>query len=132
MNSNESSAIVLAPVSARLAGLLHELQAQVLKDIQAGNDGRAVPPGAIVLQPRSKCRKYVYTDSAGVRSVTCHFEKGEIVSLACYRAVQAEHSLHPGCWYGDETLCDEQGRTWRHYTGAHVINDFGDLVPAKA
>ncbi len=123
--------VVMAPVSPAVAELLHQLQAQIIKEAQ----DRPVPPGAIILQPRGKpTRQENHEHGRGYRQVVCNAKDGSAIRLQTPFIADPKYSFQrPGVWYGSEDRVDEIGRRWSSTTARdYVMDDFGELVPVGA
>lgn len=119
-------ALVMAPVSPAVAKLLHQLQAQMIKEAEAAE----VPPGAAIL-PRAKFTKQEYLDLDGHRLVTCTAADGAELRLQTPFVTDPKYQWQrPGVWYGSEGRIDDTGRRWQRSLGRDYVTDnFGELVP---
>ena len=107
--------MVLAPMSATAAELLHRLQ-------QEAADAVAPAPGTIVLKPHGA----LYIHSSENTSAYAYYDKYD-TSTRLYR----HHGNGSAIWTGREQLMDASGRTWERSIHA-VIDNFGDLVEVPA
>lgn len=114
--------VVMAPVSPAVAKLLHKLTAALI------NEHPALPPSAIVPVPLGKPLEQDASYNEAGRHLYCTFEHGRVVFNNWNRS-DVGGNLSPFHWYGREYRRDEAGRGWDSYLGAHVLDDFGYLVP---
>ncbi|CAN7476652.1 hypothetical protein [Variovorax paradoxus] len=116
MPKARTSALTFAPVSPKVAKLLHQLYAEAAKDIAPS----PTPAGVALLEPPGKrhvnfgcggSAMYVYDDATYVRLSTIYRSHGD---------------GRPAPYWGHEDRHDEQGRIWsRDFRG--IVDDFGDL-----
>lgn len=114
-SSKLAADIVLAPMSAIAAELLHRLQ-------QEAADAVAAAPGTVVLAPRGKRCHYTSNDT----SLSGLFDDFS-TSVYLFR----HHSNGSSHWTGEETLRDADGRRWERRIHS-VVDNFGDLVEVPA
>lgn len=123
-----SSTIVLAPVSPAIAALLHQLQAQIIKEAEelqapaVGFDSRPPLP--------------YFTDHGDADFVRYFDGKGNTDDFRRRRFCPeswADGSVpwHPSHWRLYQTRVDNEGAHWSSAgrSQIHVIDDFGYLVP---
>ena len=127
--SKKARSVVLAPMSAAAAELLHALYAETLANAAASL--QVPPPGAIVLQePPTSGLTATYDDSHGYRGL--RLRKGFDYEIPLQTPMCGDPTWwwqQPGIWYGTEERLDMQGRRWKgSLPGLYVTNDFGDLV----
>ncbi len=125
---------VMAPVTPRVAKLLHALQAEVLRVPTP----EPVAPGAIVLLPVEGERRVRWSDD-GLRVEVC-IGSHRYTSAFEWSTTRAqpewarqfgplEHA--PGRWLVNETRWDEAGKPWTTRWATVVVDDgFGNLVEA--
>jgi hypothetical protein len=111
--SNKARSVVLAPMSATAAQLLHQL-------VQDAADAAAPAPGSIVLQPQSKLQHEERFSS-----------DHRFVAYAAANSASVRWVKHPNTsmpqWFGSEGRRDADGRHWER-TMWGVVDDFGTLV----
>lgn len=119
------------PISRTTERLLAQVQAEA----QAATlEALSAKDGIVVLhpidaQPHIRCRgddMYV-GDSRG--GTLWFYRRRELPESWIGHSIA--HAWHPSHWAGALTLIDGQGREWVHRLGAHVTNDFGDLVSVE-
>lgn len=122
--------ITMAPVTSKVAKLLHALQAELLS-IPCD----ALPPGSIVLSPIPYPLKGRYSDNTNSRWLEC--SDANNTYLARYNSPHIkpnwdfQHTSRPGVWMCEERRQDSNGGTWNRYVGDFVQDDFGTLVKAE-
>lgn len=116
MPKARTSALTFAPVSPKVAKLLHRLYAEAAKDVAPS----PTPTGVVLLELPGKRRvnigcdgsaMYVYDEATYVRLSTIYLSHGG-GRQAAYRGHEDRH--------------DEQGRIWSRDFRA-IVDDFGDL-----
>lgn len=123
--------IVMAPVSRPMAALLHQLQAQIIRE--AGD--RAGEDGSVVLRPGAlRINSYSYHDADYVR---LHGENDRILSMIRRRFCpdswrQSGVPWHPSHWRCEETRTDAADRRWVTEQVICVTDDFGSLVEVQS
>jgi hypothetical protein len=121
----------MAPVSREMAKLLHQVQAQIIRE--AGD--RADESGAIVLASGAlRIGSYSYRDGDFVR---LHGEGGRVVSMIRRRFIppswiESHVPWHPSHWRCEETRVDQHGRRWNSQQAVCVTDDFGNLVEVQS
>lgn len=119
--------ITMAPVTPKVAKLLHALQAELLT-IPEGS----IPPDSIVLQPvphnlRSEYRDF--PDSRWLKIMSPGYNYSATFTTPYITPDWGwAHSCRPGRWICEEERRDTNGDTWRRTTGYFVQDDFGTLV----
>lgn len=118
--------VVLTPVSPAVAKLLHELQAQIIREADEAKAG--TPAGAIVLEaPRYTEHTY---NTWGHRVIESKGPGGSIWLQTPFVPAPEHAWQRPGVWYGSESRRDALGREWqRSLSDDYVTDDFGTLVP---
>lgn len=117
-----AQALVLVPVSAPLAALIHQLQGEMPQHAEA----------ALTL-PSDDAVRYTHATHregpTGFRAITCKGLDCEL-SLQTPTCTDPHRSWsRPGRWYGNEMRIDAQGRRWiRSLDDEFVMDDFGSLV----
>jgi hypothetical protein len=123
--------VVLAPVSPAVAALLHELQAQIIREA----DEACAPSGAITLSEATGerkvkhrvgyagCSQYVEVESKGFHNSVGHAHVP--------KAGREEYWKGAAIWNGTEHRTDSHGNTWWRYYPDMVTDDFGSLVPVE-
>jgi hypothetical protein len=127
-----AGSVVLAPVSATAAELLHALYADAFAAAAAAVN--APPPGSIVLrEPPTSGLTATYQDNAGYRSLRLNQGFEYEISLQTPFLGDPRFEWHrPGVWYGSEERKDMQGRRWKGSLPCrYVIDNFGDLVEVQ-
>lgn len=125
------SELVMAPVSRQVAKLLHQLQAQIIKEAgRAACTSAPDPMGALQNPSRH--------DHRDGDQITYKGDNGEDEFLrrrecpACWVAPTYSVPWHPSHWRLTETR-NAAGRRWSTAGGSgsviHVVDDFGTLVP---
>lgn len=118
--------VVMAPVSAGLAKLLHQVQAQIIRDAEErGHTART--EGTLLLPAPAHCR--CEADVGRYRHFRLHDTTGYELRLQSEVGPQSDGAPpRVGIWYGSERRVDEHGQKWERYLGRHVVDDFGFLV----
>ena len=111
--SKKARSVVLAPMSATAAELLHRLQQEAADAVAPAPDTVTLPPTG-VLQSSSACDA-TYFAAYG----TGHFNS---ISLVQNHGRQSQFK-----WNGSEVRYDTDGRRWERSIRA-VVDDFGALV----
>lgn len=125
-------ALVMAPVSPALADLLHQVQAQIIREAQERtDDGKSI----VVLE-----RAPVRPAASSQWGDTVTLEDGRGGSAFWARRRFCPESWlpdrltsgvfwHPSHWRCSERRMDSRGRRWELEDAVYVVDDFGDLVP---
>lgn len=125
--STQPCTITLAPVSPALAALLHQLQAQIIREASEA-----------VRDPLGPLWAPVTRVDAGDR-ITYRAENGKEVWTRrryCPNGWGGPAGVpwHPSHWLLDAARVDQAGRTWALQDAItiqpHVTDDFGNIVPA--
>lgn len=114
--SKKARSVVLAPMSATAAELLHRLQ-------QEAADAVAPAPGTVTLPPTGALKPSGVCDATYL-SAYCTTNAGS-VTLTLNHARQSQAK-----WGGTETRYDTDGRYWQRYLSA-ITDDFGTLVEVR-
>lgn len=117
--------LVFAPVSPAVAKLLHQLQAQIIREAQ---ERSRTLDGEISLPAVSGWR--LFDDD--VDHLTWYADNHSN-TRAIRRRVKPvqwgpDTSWHPSWYTVYVRRVDTEGRSWEHYAGDHVTDDFGTLV----
>lgn len=101
---------------------VQRLLAQVQAEAQAATlEALSAKDGIVVLQPMEvETRSYSDSDY-----ISCKDARGARISL------WRDRNETPWHWHGTERLIDGRGREWARSLEAHVIDDFGSLVPVE-
>ncbi|NQW81080.1 MAG: hypothetical protein HQ445_07885 [Polaromonas sp.] len=129
--SSRPTALTLAPMSAAVAAIWHQLQAEMLKE----NHGLAtVPAGAIVLaSPTTDCpARFHHGNDYTMLTVGSCGNEDTYIKRHSRPASWSATMWHPAHWRHSMYRLDAQGRPWSAYGEPHVIDDFGSLVPVAA
>lgn len=121
----------MAPVSQEMAKLLHQVQAQIIREAR----DRADEDGSIVLKAGAlRIGTHCYRDGDHVRLVG---ENGRRLSMIRRRFcpptwIESGVPWHPSHWRCEEERTDETGRRWETEQVICVTDDFGDLVEVSS
>lgn len=122
--------VVMAPVSPAMAKLLHQLQAQIIKERdQAAEDAR--PAGTIVLAPveAGTWKTVEFGCTNGDQAMRVRSDTGAVTMYRDHLPDGDGRVWHPARWWGSEQRDDAQGRRWSYSLPRMVMDDFGTLVP---
>ncbi|MGE0329711.1 MAG: hypothetical protein AB7P37_03350 [Ramlibacter sp.] len=121
------TSVTLAPLSPALAALIHQVQAEAV----AAATPAPLAEGAIVL-PALQSAPWTYRESSKTTWLECFVGEDHaemFVKLGVNDNGWAVELWHPAYWYQHLVRTDDQGRRWRAEGPAHVMDDFGFLVP---
>lgn len=108
-----------APVSKTVQRLLAQIQSEAEAATLAALSAK---DGIVTLQPMEIAAR-TWGDSDYINS-----EDRRGAGSTLWR----DRDKSPWHWHGTERLIDGRGREWRRSLEAHVIDDFGNLVPVPA
>lgn len=115
--SKKARSVVLAPMSATAAELLHRLQQEAAEAV-------APAPGTVTLPPTGALRATGSGDGTYISAYDSSFNNS--ISL-----VQIHSRQSPTRWSGTEVRRDANGQRWQRDFRA-VVDDFGDLVEVSS
>lgn len=122
--------VCMAPVSREMGKLLHQLQAQIIREAA----DRADEDGAIVLaNDPPKVGDYTFNDED---HVTYYGERSRFSMIRRRFIPEAwigsDVPWHPSHWRCEESRVDANGRRWNTEQRVCVTDDFGNLVEVSA
>lgn len=123
-------------LSPTVARLLHQLQAQIIReaDDAAHLNWQPWPAGTIVLQPIEAADSRVIESDGygGDQYLRVSSANGDVVMYRDHLPRTGLLKWHPAHWWGSEGRLGPDGRDWRTVLPRHVMDDFGALVPVAS
>lgn len=123
----------MAPVSPAVAKLLHQLQAQIIREADAARQFEAIAAPEWICLPATV--KYTHSEHRegpnGHRVLVVRDAEGNQLRLQTPTCCDPNYrDLRPGIWYGSERRVDTNGEIWQSNTVRYfTTDDFGQLVP---